>query len=123
MLAIHDPVQSVSTLSAQNGSSALCVTVVGELDTLNVGRLTERVVGALRQYGPAAIQLDLAEVSFIDVGAAVALRRLHARAADSGCVLSVSAAQPIAWFVFNATGLSSIFATPERYRLQSEPGS
>jgi anti-anti-sigma factor len=123
MLAIHDAVQSACLTGTPHSPCTLRFTVVGELEASNVGRLAEQVLTALDQRDPAAIELDLARVSFLDAAAARELLLLYRRAADAGCVLLVSSAQPIVWWVFSVTGLAPIFPAPNGHRVQAEPGS
>jgi anti-anti-sigma factor len=116
-------VPPVTVAVAQTGPVTVRIAAIGELDARSIGWLSEQTIEALDLHRPAAIELDLAGVDFIDGAAAAQLRRLHRHAADRGCELSVCAAQQGTWWTFNVAGLNSIFPAPAKYRFQSEPGS
>lgn len=116
------PLPAPTAVNAQPGETDLRMIVFGELDAPGVSRLREHVDRTLGRRRPATIELDLAGVPFLDVSAAIELRRLHHHVADAGGQLSITTAQPFTWWLLNAFALTSASA-PNRGHLQPEPGS
>jgi anti-anti-sigma factor len=123
MTTTRHPTQSLKVFVAPLDSHRVSLTVKGDLDAFSVSHLDQRIVEVLNRSDPTVIELDLAGVEFVDAAAAGQLRRLHRLAADSGCVVTISAATQFAWWLFASIGLTSVFPAPMKYRWASEPGS
>lgn len=115
--------QALTIVVAPGDLTGPRVTVNGDLDAFTVDHLTRWIVDRLGGAPPATIELDLSGVAFIDAAAAGWLRRLHGLAGAVCCTLSISAATPFAWWLFQAIGLTPIFPAPDRYRWASGHGS
>lgn len=78
----------LSITNAEKASKTL-VTVVGEVDVSNAGELREAVDSAL-EVAPAAVSVDLAEVSYIDSTGIGVLVGAATRAQEAGVAFSVA---------------------------------
>jgi anti-anti-sigma factor len=86
------PMLRVQTVPSRGGAGALRVRAVGEVDCANAS-LLDRALTAAARRAPAALEVDLSEVTFFD-GAAV---RTLERAADAaqGRLRLVAASAPV----------------------------
>ena len=78
----------LSITNAEKAGKTL-VTVVGEVDVSNAGELREAVDSAL-EVAPAAVSVDLAEVSYIDSTGIGVLVGAATRAQEAGVAFSVA---------------------------------
>ncbi|MEV4513843.1 STAS domain-containing protein [Dactylosporangium sp. NPDC049525] len=117
------PTSTPTVILARNGETSLHVIVVGELDARSVNRLREHIDRSLAERRPAAIELDLDGVPFLDASAAIQLRRLHHQVAGAGSRLSITTAQPFTRWLLNAFTLTSSAPPHGGRRFQPEPGS
>ena len=103
-----DVVPELRITTAQIGSSAYVVSLAGEIDVANAGRLSEEC-GRVLDLGATRVVVDLVGLSFMD---SVALGTLtkeakRIRAADGECVVVVD--DPRILRVFELTGLDRVF--------------
>jgi len=88
------------------------VAVAGEVDLATTPALRERLLHVLRDQRPELLDVDLAEVTFLDctgLGALVAVRNAAIRA---GGQMRVSHPQPVVRRVLEVTGLLGVFTAP-----------
>jgi len=123
MTAIRQSTRALEILVAPRAEGGVLVTVRGDLDVFSIDYLAVHIGDLLGQAPPAAIDLDLAGVEFIDAAAVGRLSQLHQLSAGAGCVLSIGAATQFVWWLLAAAGLAATFPIPRKYRLASEPGS
>jgi anti-anti-sigma factor len=86
------------------------VAVAGEVDLATASVLRETLLGVLHTQRHAVLDLDLADVTFLDcagIGALVAVRNA---AVDAGCRVRVCHPEPIVRRVLEVTGLLDVFA-------------
>lgn len=87
------------------------VAVVGEIDLSSSDALRVRLLSVLSTLHPHRIEVDLAEVTFLDCSGLTVLVVLGRAAADAGCRLRITNPQPLVRRVLDLTGLASTFCT------------
>lgn len=85
------------------------VAVVGEIDLSTSDLLRVRLLDALSAPHPHRIEVDLAEVTFLDCSGVTVLVTLRHAAARAGCRLRITNPQPIVRRVLDLTGLLEVF--------------
>ena len=85
------------------------IAVFGELDHDSAYPLERAVVHVLREQRPAHLELDLADVPFLDTGGIKVLLRCRADARQLDCRLAVTNAQPLVYRVLEIVGLLEPF--------------
>ena len=85
------------------------VTVRGDLDALNAGRLQKAVIDVLRHRRPSRLELDLRPVSFLDSAGIRALLTCKADAEQVGCPMTVTGTGATVHRVLEITGLLDHF--------------
>lgn len=93
----------------QRPGRALSITGHGEIDMTTVDTLTDTLITALRQEKPLHIDVNLAEVTFMDSSGVNALMACRAIAEQAGCRITVSRARPTVHRLFTLTGVSHLF--------------
>jgi anti-anti-sigma factor len=91
---------------------ALSVTGHGEIDMATVDTLSDTLATVLRQERPAHIDVNLAEVTFMDSSGVNALMACRADATPTGCRVTVSHARPTVQRVLTVTGVGHLFGLP-----------
>lgn len=86
------------------------VLVTGEVDLATAPELRERLLGVLHTQGPAVLDIDLAEVTFMGCAGVGALVAVNNAAIHAGCQVRVCHPQPIVRRVLELTGLLGVFA-------------
>ena len=79
--------------------------VAGEIDLSNSDLLHVRLLNVLSTLHPQHIEVDLAEVTFLDCSALTVLVVLGQAAARTGCRLRITNPQPVVRRVLDLTGL------------------
>jgi anti-sigma B factor antagonist len=92
----------------QKGAPYALVTLVGELDTSNVGQLYEELA-ALTREGIRHISIDLAGLEFVDSTGLSALIAAHKRTASQGGELILHAPNRDIRRQFKMTGVDTYF--------------
>jgi anti-anti-sigma factor len=81
------------------------VAVTGEIDLSTADLLRAALLGVLAAQRPRRIEVDLAEVTFLDCGGVTVLVVVGNAAARTGCQLRITNPQPIVRRVLDLTGL------------------
>lgn len=89
-------------------SGVIRLEVAGELDLLTIGRLQTAVDQALQTPQLASVEIDVAQVSFLDSSAVSVLVRSREQAAARGVHLRVVCLQAIPLRVLTVTGVLEI---------------
>jgi len=82
--------------------------VAGEIDLSNSDLLHVRLLNVLSTLHPQHIEVDLAEVTFLDCSALTVLVVLGQAAARTGCRLRITNPQPVVRRVLDLTGLLDV---------------
>lgn len=85
--------------------------IAGELDITNSHIVLTRLLAAVRDRHPAVLDVDVADVTFMDCSTVHALRRVHVTAERSGCRMSIVHPQPIVVRILEILGLLDLFTT------------
>jgi anti-anti-sigma factor len=93
----------------QRPGRTVCVTGHGEIDATTVGTLTHTLDTVLRQERPDHIDVNLAEVTFMDSSGINALVACRAQAEPKGCRITISHPRPMVRRVLQATGVQQLF--------------
>lgn len=93
----------------QRKGRALSVTGHGEIDMTTVDALTHTLATALRQEHPLHIDVNLAEVTFMDSSGVNALMACRADASPKGCRITISHPRPMVRRVLAVTGVHHLF--------------
>jgi anti-anti-sigma factor len=93
----------------QGRDRALSVTGHGEIDMTTVEVLSDTHATVLRQERPLHIDVNLAEVTFMDSSGVNALMACRAVAEPAGCRITVSHPRPTVRRVFAVTGVDGLF--------------
>ncbi|MEV4345939.1 STAS domain-containing protein [Actinoplanes sp. NPDC049596] len=88
---------------------AATITVVGEVDFSNADELAECVRGAVADWSPPAIRVDLRGASFIDSSGLGALIEGYRAATEAGASFLVVNPTPTFRRVLDVTGLCEFF--------------
>src|SRR5689334_23644200 len=79
----------------QRPGRAVSVTGHGEIDMTTVGTLSHTLTTVLAQQRPLHIDVNLAEVTFMDSSGINALMACRAEATSSGCRITISHPRPL----------------------------
>jgi anti-sigma B factor antagonist len=90
------------------------VTGHGEVDVVTVGALVDTISAVLDHEHPRHVDVNLAEVTFMDSSGLNWLVRCRSAAARIGCEFTVSRPQPIVRRLFAVTGLLDTFGLAAR---------
>jgi anti-anti-sigma factor len=82
--------------------------VAGEIDLSNSDLLRVRLLNVLSTLHPRHLEVDLAEVTFLDCGGLAVLVVLGQSAARTGCRLRITNPQPVVRRVLDLTGLLDV---------------
>jgi len=93
----------------QRRGRALSVTGHGEIDMTTVAMLSDTLATVLRQESPLHIDVNLADVTFMDSSGVNALMACRAVAEPVGCRVTISHPRPAVRRVFTVTGVSHLF--------------
>lgn len=93
----------------QRQGRAVSVTGHGEIDMTTVETLTDTLATVLRQERPLHIDVNLAEVTFMDSSGINALMVCRANAEPSGCRITISHPRPMVRRVLTVTGVDHLF--------------
>jgi len=88
---------------------AVSVTGHGEVDMTTVHAFSHTLSTVLRQERPLHIDVNLAEVTFMDSSGINALMACRAEAAPAGCRITISHPAPTVHRVLTVTGVSQLF--------------
>jgi anti-anti-sigma factor len=88
------------------------VAVAGEVDLATASVLRDRLLEVLSDQRPAALDVDLAEVTFLDCTGITALVDARNAAVQTGYQIRVSHPQPIVRRVLDLTGLLGVLTAP-----------
>ena len=97
----------------------ICCT--GEIDMSTAEQLVTAVADVLARPGSAVIEMDLAEVGFVDSSGVQALLRCRARSAEHERQLLVTAVQPVVSRVLRITALDDLLEPFLRIRANFRP--
>lgn len=87
----------------------------GEIDLSSSDAVQAAVYDALRSHQPRHLEVDLAEVRFMDSSGIHALLRCRTQAIKARCQLVVTNAQPIVYRVLEISGVVAVLSiTPVR---------
>jgi anti-anti-sigma factor len=96
----------------QRPGRAVAVTGHGEIDVTTVDVLAGTLATVLRQERPLHIDVNLADVTFMDSSGVNALMACRAVAEPAGCRITVSHARSTVHRVFTLTGVNHLFGLP-----------
>jgi stage II sporulation protein AA (anti-sigma F factor antagonist) len=85
------------------------VTGHGEIDIATVGALVDTIDTVVRQERPRHLDVNLAEVAFMDSSGLNALVQCSKTASAAGCQFTVSQPRPLVRRLFEVTGLLDAF--------------
>jgi anti-sigma B factor antagonist len=89
------------------------VSFSGEVDLSSADVIDTAVFDALRSHHPRHVDVDLADVRFLDASGIQALLRCRMEAVEAGCQLAVTNPQPMVYLVLEITGvLAALAVTP-----------
>ena len=94
---------------AQRPGRAVSVTGHGEIDMTTVEVLSTTLATVLRQERPLHIDVNLADVTFMDSSGVNALMACRAVAEPAGCRVTISHPRPTVRKLFTVTGVSHLF--------------
>ena len=93
----------------QRPGRAVSVTGHGEIDMTTVDTLSDTLATVLRQECPIHIDVNLAEVTFMDSSGVNALMACRAEARPTGCRITISHPRPVVRRVLTVTGVGPLF--------------
>ena len=96
----------------QRPGRAVSVTGHGEIDITTVSTLSHTLATVLRQEQPVHIDVNLAEVTFMDSSGINALMACLADATPLGCRITISHPRPTVRRVLAVTGVNHLFGLP-----------
>jgi anti-anti-sigma factor len=117
--------QAASTLThvAVGDPEAVRIAFAGEIGMGTADTVLAAVVDALGTYGPRRLEVDVADVGFMDASGINALVRCRSYAVAAGCRLAVTNPLPIVYEVLGITGmLEALAVTPVRARHDGRTG-
>jgi anti-anti-sigma factor len=88
---------------------AISVTGHGEIDMTTVAMLSDTLSTVLRQERPSHIDVNLADVTFMDSSGVNALMVCRADAEPTGCRITISNPRPTVHRVLSVTGVGHLF--------------
>jgi anti-anti-sigma factor len=94
------------TFAIRHANGHAEIRVQGELDLTNAHRLRASAESVLEPTPPACLVIDLSEVTFCDVSAALTLVRLRRLTDGAGTVLAVSHPRPVVARLLELAGLA-----------------
>jgi anti-sigma B factor antagonist len=89
--------------------------IAGELDISSSHILRVRLLAALRDRHPTVLDIDMANVTFMDCSTVHALVRIHATAERAGCRMRILNPQPIVARMLEVLGLVDAFGTASAF--------
>lgn len=92
--------------------------VAGQVDLTTAPALRMRLLALVNVHRPAAIDINLAKVTFLDCSGVGVLIEVRNTAEPRGCQVRISHPQPIVARVLDVLGLLGLFTAPTR---PSEP--
>jgi anti-sigma B factor antagonist len=101
---------------------AVCIAFAGEFGMGTTGTVLAAVVDALETRSPRRLEVNVADVEFMDASGINALVRCRAQAVAAGCRLTVTDPQPIVYEVLRITGMLEALAV-ERVPAEHGEGS
>jgi anti-anti-sigma factor len=103
-------------VDVQEGTAATGtrIAVFGDLDHASAYPLGRAVIHVLREQRPAHLELDLADVPFLDTGGIKVLLQCRADARQLDCRLTLSNAQPLVYRVLEIVRLLEPFGMAGR---------
>lgn len=93
----------------QRPGRTVWVTGHGEIDMTTVETLSDTLATVLRQERPIHIDVNLAEVTFMDSSGVNALMACRAEAQPAGCRITISHPRPTVHRVLTVTGVGQLF--------------
>ena len=93
----------------QRRGRAVSVTGHGEIDMTTVNTLSYTLTTVLAQERPLHIDVNLAEVTFMDSSGINALMACRAEATPRGCRITISHPRPMVSRVLDVTGVNHLF--------------
>jgi len=96
----------------QRPGRAVSVTGHGEIDMTTVDVLSDTLATVLRQERPTHIDVNLAEVTFMDSSGVNALMVCRATAEPTGCRITISHPRPLVRRLLLVTGVGHLFDMP-----------
>lgn len=100
-------------VTAHEGAHRVRICFSGEIDLSSAYVVEVAVADALGAHHPRHLEVDLAEVRFLDARGIRALIRCRTRAHEAGCRLAVANPQPMIYRVLEITGmLAALAVTP-----------
>lgn len=93
----------------QRPGRALSVTGHGEIDMTTVETLSHTLTTVLAQERPVHIDVNLAEVTFMDSSGINALMACRAEATPNGCRITISHPRPMVSRILAVTGVNHLF--------------
>lgn len=93
----------------QRPGRALSVTGHGEIDMTTVNAFTHTLTTVLSQERPQHIDVNLAEVTFMDSSGINALVACRAEATPRGCRITISHPRPMVSRVLSVAGVNHLF--------------
>ena len=81
------------------------IAFTGEFGMGTAGTVLATVFDALEMHGPRRLEVNLADVEFMDASGIATLVRCREQAVAAGCELAVTDPQPIAYAVLGITGV------------------
>ncbi|HWG99886.1 MAG TPA: STAS domain-containing protein [Pilimelia sp.] len=98
----------IAAIAVPEDHERVRIAVTGDMDLATAAHVHRAVLNALRHYRPARIELDLAEVEFLDAAGIRALLDCHTDAGHAGCRLVVRRVLPTVHRVLQITGLARL---------------
>lgn len=96
----------------QRPGRAVSVTGHGEIDMTTVDVFADTLATVLHQERPTHIDVNLAEVTFMDSSGVNALMVCRAAAEPTGCRITISHPRPTVRRVLTVTGVGNLFGLP-----------
>ena len=93
----------------QRPGRVVSVTGHGEVDMTTVHAFSHTLSTVLHQERPLHIDVNLAEVTFMDSSGINALMACRAEAAPTGCRITISHPRPMVHRVLTVTGVNQLF--------------
>jgi anti-anti-sigma factor len=110
----------ISMLGAEpvfQDEQAIRLAVAGEIDIMAADGLRDTLIQTLHKYRPVHIDVNLADVTFMDASGVTALLKFAIAAHQLGCAVSITNPQSGAQKVLEITGLLDEFDSPPTDRV------
>jgi anti-anti-sigma factor len=88
------------------------LTVAGEINLATAPMVGMRLLAVIREYHPAVVEVDLAEVTFMDCAGIGVLVAVRAAALGTPCQLWVTGSQGLVERILDVTGLLAVLTAP-----------